>query len=89
MAAITIRNLDDDVKSRLRVQAAQHGCSMEEEARNILRAALKPTPHPGTGAALVADIRALVEPFGGIELELPLREPTRPPPDFGGPEWDE
>jgi len=31
---------------------------------------------------LVADIRALVEPFGGIELELPAREPMREPPDF-------
>lgn len=74
MAAITIRNLDDEVKSRLRLQAAQHGRSMEEEARQILQAALRSAPASGSGAALVADIRALVEPFGGIELELPLRE---------------
>jgi len=37
MASITIRNLDDDVKRRLRVRAAEHGRSMEEEARDILR----------------------------------------------------
>jgi len=37
MASITIRNLDDDVKHRLRVRAAEHGRSMEEEARDILR----------------------------------------------------
>lgn len=40
MATMTIRNLDDDVKARLRVRAAQHGRSMEEEARSILSAAL-------------------------------------------------
>jgi plasmid stability protein len=37
MASITIRNLEDAVKQRLRVRAAEHGHSMEEEARNILR----------------------------------------------------
>lgn len=37
MASITIRNLDDEVKRRLRVRAAEHGRSMEEEAREILR----------------------------------------------------
>ena len=85
MATMTIRNLDDDVKVRLRVRAAQHGRSMEEEARSILRAALSPESKPATtGAALVADIRALVEPFGDIELELPPREPLRDPPDFSG-----
>ena len=37
MASITIRNLDESVKARLRIRAAQHGRSMEEEARHILR----------------------------------------------------
>lgn len=82
MATMTIRNIDDDVKARLRVRAAQHGRSMEEEARSILRAALAADPKPGNGAALVADIRALVGPFGGIELELPSRTPMPEPPDF-------
>ena len=40
MASITIRNLDDDVKTRLRVRAAEHHRSMEEEARIILRDAV-------------------------------------------------
>lgn len=85
---MTIRNLDEDVKARLRVRAAQHGRSMEEEARSILRAALSTNRKPATtGAALVADIRALVAPFGGIELELPTRELQREPPDFSGPEF--
>ncbi len=41
MASLTIRNLDDELKSRLRLQAAQHGWSMEQEAREILRRALQ------------------------------------------------
>jgi len=89
MATMTIRNLDDEVKRRLRLQAAQHGRSMEEEARAILRDALAVKPKPGSGAAWVAEIRALVEPFGGIELELPPREPAREPIDFSGPEYGE
>ena len=36
MASMTIRNLSDDIKRRLRIQAAEHGHSMEEEAREIL-----------------------------------------------------
>ena len=37
MATITIRNLDEKTKARLRVRAAQHGRSMEEEARTLLQ----------------------------------------------------
>ncbi|MFT4267124.1 MAG: plasmid stabilization protein [Xenophilus sp.] len=88
MATMTIRNLDDDVKARLRLRAALHGRSMEEEARSILRSALSTEPRAASGAALVANIRARVAPFGGIELELPAREPMRDPPDFSGPEFD-
>ncbi|MFC0711222.1 FitA-like ribbon-helix-helix domain-containing protein [Azorhizophilus paspali] len=88
MATMTIRNLDDDVKARLRVRAAQHGRSMEEEARSILRAALDADPQAHTGAALVKAIRARMERFGGIELDLPPRELMREPPDFSGPEFD-
>lgn len=89
MATMTIRNLDDDLKARLRLRAARHGRSMEEEARCLLREALTNKPKVGSGGAWVADIRALVEPFGGIELQLPLREPAHEPLDFSGPEFDE
>jgi plasmid stability protein len=41
MASITIRRLDDAVKARLRIRAARHGRSMEEEARQVPTAALK------------------------------------------------
>lgn len=88
MATMTIRNLDDTVKARLRVRAAQHGRSMEEEARSILGAALTSEPKPATGAALVKAIRARVAPLGGIELDLPLRAPMHEPPDFSGAAFD-
>lgn len=87
MASMTIRNLDDELKARLRLRAARHGQSMEEEARSILRAALSTQTEANTGAALVRAIRARVEPLGGIELELPPRGPMREPPDFSGPEF--
>ncbi|WP_340649356.1 FitA-like ribbon-helix-helix domain-containing protein [Pseudoxanthomonas winnipegensis] len=83
---MTIRNLDDDLKARLRLRAARHGHSMEEEARSILRAVLTTPGGDDSGAALYAAIRARVEPLGGIELELPPREQMRAPPDFGGTE---
>ena len=80
MASITIRNLDDDLKKRLRLRAAEHGRSMEEEARQILKDELN-QKHK-TGADILRQIRAIVEPIGGIEIELPPREPIPDPPDF-------
>lgn len=41
MADLSIRNLDDDVKQRLRIRAAEHGGSMEAEVREILSEALR------------------------------------------------
>jgi len=78
MASITIRKLDELVKTRLRVRAAHHGRSMEDEAREILKGALATeTTH---GLNLAQSIRRHVEPFGGVELNLPSRQPVRRPP---------
>jgi plasmid stability protein len=87
MASITIRNLDDDLKRRLRIRAAEHGRSMEEEARDILRGSLtqKTMPNPEkkrSGLDLWNESRAAVEPLGGIELEPYPDEPVRDPPGF-------
>ena len=41
MAQLVVRNLEDEVKARLRQRAARHGRSMEEEIRDILRDAVK------------------------------------------------
>ena len=78
MASITVRDLDDDLKHRLRLRAAAHGRSMEEEVREILRWVVAEPPPPRN---LVDAIRARVAPLGGVELELPSREaiPTPPP----------
>lgn len=79
MASITIRNLDDDVKRRLRVRAAEHGRSMEEEARDILRQVVgQPSAPRNLGQAIHARFAAL----GGVDLGLPVRTPMRPIPDF-------
>jgi len=48
MPSIIIRNLDEEIKSLLRLQAAQHGHSMEREAREILRTALSRQPAGNT-----------------------------------------
>ena len=79
MASITIRNLDDDVKTRLRVRAAGNGRSMEEEVRLILRDAVG---RKSTSGNLAEAIRARIAPLGGVDLELPPREPAREPPTF-------
>jgi plasmid stability protein len=80
MASLTIRNLDDDLKRKLRVRAAHRNRSMEDEARDILRTAL--AQEPAETGNLADAIRELVEPLGGVELELPPRGPMQEPPDF-------
>ena len=74
MATMTIRNLDDQLKQRLRVRAATHGRSMEDEARDILRTALATQP---SAPSLIEAIRARVDPLDGIELDIPAREAIR------------
>lgn len=71
MATLTIRNLDEDLKIRLRVEAAAHGHSMEEEVRLILRRALT-LRKSGTG--LGSRIRRRFEVHGGVDIGLPSRK---------------
>ncbi|MFS3137359.1 FitA-like ribbon-helix-helix domain-containing protein [Gluconacetobacter sacchari] len=81
MAVMTIRNIDDSLKKRLRLRAAQHGRSMEEEARDILRAALS------TEASLSVDAGQTIHQrfarLGGVDLPVVAREAIRDV-DFGG-----
>ena len=79
MASITIRNLDDEIKQRLRVRAAERGHSMEEEARDILR---RVTSEGSAPRNLAAAIRARVAPADRVDLALPAREPMPEPPEF-------
>lgn len=80
MASITIRRLDESLKAKLRVRAATHGRSMEEEAREILKTELAKSPVHKYN--LAESIRRHVAPLGGVELELPAREAVRRPPEF-------
>lgn len=80
LASITIRNLDGEVKTRLRLQAAENGHSMEEEARQILRDAVGRKP---SSTNLASIIRSHFGPADGVDLELPPRGPMREPPSFG------
>ena len=74
MASITIRNLDDAVKTQLRIAAAEHGCSMEEEARQILRRTLITKP---TRARLGTRISQNFAVAGGVDLPDPERTKPR------------
>ena len=78
VSSITIRNLEESVKRRLRMRAAQHGRSMEEEARHILRAALAQKTERPTN--LFEAIRRRIAPMGGVELNIAAREPMREAP---------
>lgn len=76
MANLTIRNLDDDLKSLLRVRAAQHGCSMEQEVRDILRSAVQPSPAASDFAERIHNR------FAGLDAEslpIPKRRAIRVP----------
>lgn len=81
MASITIRNLDDDLKQRLRIRAAKKGVSMEQEARNILQSSLV-SDRP-IAMNLAEAIRSRFTPLGGVELKIPPREPMPEPPQLG------
>jgi antitoxin FitA len=78
MATLMIRNLDESTKANLRLQAARHGCSMEEEARQILRLAVN---RAAIGEGLGTRLQRRFGALGGVELEpMPLAD--RPLPDF-------
>jgi plasmid stability protein len=70
MADITVRNLDDSVRQRLRQLAAVHGRSMEAEVRAILTAAVTRGDLARTWVARTRHLR-------GDELPLPARTPPR------------
>ena len=84
MATLTIRNLDEGTKAQLRIQAARHGRSMEEEARTILLEAIEAEqPSAATKQGLGSRIHAHFAPLGGVELELPERSSQPTPAQFG------
>ena len=79
MATLTIRKLDEKTKARLRVRAAHHGRSMEEEAREILKIGVATSEREPN---LAESIRALFEPLGGVDLPEFPDEPAGDPIRF-------
>lgn len=79
MASLTIRNLDHNLKMKLRLRAAKHGCSMEAEVRNILFETLNP---PTEEKNFAAAIRNRFEALYTESLPIPPRQAVRTPPDF-------
>jgi plasmid stability protein len=79
MAQFTVRNLEEDVKTRLKRRAAQRGWSMEEEVRQILRNAVKDEAPPARlGSRIAARFATL-----GFSGDLPeLRGQPVLPPEF-------
>jgi plasmid stability protein len=69
MAAVSIRDLEDWVRERLRLRAAGNGRSMEAEMRAILTAAVQEEPEEGLFDVLIDRFAAV----GGVELEIPER----------------
>jgi plasmid stability protein len=76
MSSLTIRNLDESLKSRLRQQAARHGCSMEQEARDILRRAVEVPP---LGADFATKIHERFAKLNVDDLPIPKRRAARIP----------
>ena len=88
MAQLVVRNIEEDVKTRLQKRAKRHGRSMEEEVRDILRAAAnKESSHPaeGLGTRIANRFRGLglKEPFPELRGEVWAR-----PVDFSGKEFE-
>lgn len=79
MAQFIVRNLEEEVKAVLKRRAARHGCSMEEEARRILRNAVKDEPAPRLGSRIAARFNKV-----GLSEDLPeLHGQVVTPADFG------
>jgi antitoxin FitA len=85
MASITIRNLPEATKQRLRIRAAERGHSMEEEARGLIERGLAPVPTPKDSGKWVDDLLARMRAIGegqDVELVIPEYESDYVPPDF-------
>jgi len=81
MATLVIRDLDDSVKARLRVRAANHGRSMEAEARAIIAAAVAAQRPAGRLGSYIHDQFAWV---GGVDLDVPSRDDPARAAELGG-----
>ena len=84
MSTLTIRSVDTALKDRLRVVAAAHGRSMEEEVRVILRNVLA---QPVSQAGLGSRVHARFAVLGGADFALPVRTDQARPVNFESPDF--
>lgn len=83
MSSITVRNLDESVKNSLRVRAARHGWSMEQEVRLILQQTVAPEQ-----AEQISFAERVNRRFASLKVEslpIPSRQIARTPPKFDKP----
>jgi plasmid stability protein len=73
MANLSVRKIDEETLSRLRIQAASHGVSMEEEVRQIIKRAVSTPEKLGDLA-----VRLFSPAYGGESLTLPKRKTHKP-----------
>lgn len=78
--SLTVRRIPDSVKQALRVRAAESGRSLEEEVRQILKKAASEAP--SARVSLAERIASIMDPIGGVNLDLPQRSALREPPRF-------
>ena len=81
MHSITVRGLDSHTKTLLRLRAAQHGCSMEQEVRHILQQALQ-SPEGGVGLNFAQRVQQRFQEakLDDLPLPLPPRQASRAAP---------
>ena len=81
MAQFIVRQLEDDVKARLKRRAERQGRSMEEEVRHILRNAVREENKPASslGSRIAARFKKV-----GLTADLPeLRGQPARSAEFG------
>ena len=83
MSSITVRNLDEGVKNSLRLRAARHGWSMEQEVRQILQQTV--APEQSQAASFAERINSRFADLNAKPLPIPARQNARTPPEFDKP----
>jgi plasmid stability protein len=85
MSSITVRNLDERVKAGLKIRAARHGWSMEQEVRQILQNSLAAEAGDADGLSFAQKVNQRFKGLGLDELPLPVRQAVRDVPSFDRP----
>ena len=80
MADFSIRNVDEEVREKLRLRAARHGRSVEGEIRAILSDAVR---ERDASEGLLTTLRHRFGALGGVDLDIPSRDGSARPIDIG------